>query len=236
MAHSGHRVVVPFWSRLWDAIKPPPPVPSQRKPWNRSQRRLFWGTLSGLICVGTGLGIYQYVSSAEDRANDAFQKGMEFLGPGRYDDAVAQFTRAIAIWPQHAQAYLQRGKVRQVLSEPDAALGDFERALKIEPNLAPAYTARAVIYIERGDFQKALSELDQSIRIQPSVDAYYQLGQIAYRLKQFQKAVADYDQAIAIDPDLPYFYLARASAKSALGDAVGAAQDRETAVSLQLGR
>jgi tetratricopeptide (TPR) repeat protein len=236
MAYMGHPIKEPFRSRLWNAIRPPPKVPGQRKPLNRGQRRLIWGSLSVLVPVAAGLGIYQYVSSAEERAGKAFEQGMALMGPGHYQDAIPLFTRAVEIWPQHAQAYFERGNAHQILNQPDAALADFELALKIDPNLAPAYTARGIIYVERGDFPKALLEFDQSIRVHPTVDGYYQRGQIHYRLKQFPKAIDDYDQAIALGRDTPFIYLSRASAKTDLGDAAGAAQDRETAMSLQKGR
>jgi tetratricopeptide (TPR) repeat protein len=203
---------------------------------NRGQRRLVWGTLVVLISVAAGLGIYQYVASAEERAGKVFVQGMESLGAGRYPEAIARFTQAVGIWPRHAQAYLQRGNAHQILNQPDDALADFEMALKIDPNLAPAYTARGLIFVKRGDLAKAALEFDQSIRVHPTMDGYYQRGQIRYGLGQLQQAIDDYDQAIAIDPDAPYIYRARASARAGKGDVAGAAEDRETALNLVRGR
>jgi tetratricopeptide (TPR) repeat protein len=236
MAQQGHRVEIPFWSRLWEAVKPPPRVPGTRKTFSRSQRRLIWGTLSVLISVAAGLSIYQYLASAEERAGKVFDQGMELLGAERYQDAIARFTDAVAIWPRHAQAYLQRGNAHKILNQPDAALSDFEMALKVDPNLAPAYTARGIIYVGRGDLAKAVLEFDQSIRVNPTMDGYYQRGQIHFGLGQLQQAIDDYSQAIALERNAPYIYRARASARAANGDAPGAAEDRETAASLVQGR
>jgi tetratricopeptide (TPR) repeat protein len=233
MAHLGHRIQEPFWSRLWNTVKPPPPVPGHRKPLNRGQRGLLWGTLSVVISGAVGFAIYNYVSSAEERADKVFQKGMALLGPGRYQDAIAQFTGAIAIWPKHAQAFLQRGNARQILNQTDAALSDYAMALNVDPNLAPVYTARGIIFLTRGDVPQALMEFDQSIRVQPTVDAYYQRGQIHYRSGEFQQAIDDYDRAIGIGRDMPYVYLARAIAKGSMGDIKGAERDRDTAATLQ---
>jgi len=233
MSHPGP-IKEPLLSRLWNAVRPPPRVPGdQRKRLNRSQRRLIWGTLAILLPAAAGIAIYQYVSSAEERAGKAFQKGMDLLGPGRFQDAIVQFTRAVDTWPRYTEAYLQRGNAHRILNHKDAALADYESALSVDPNFAPAYTARGVIFVERGDLPKALKEFDQSIRVRPTIEGYYQRGRIHYGLKQLREAIDDYDQAIALDNSAPYIYLSRASAKNDIGHATGAASDRETAVRLQ---
>jgi tetratricopeptide (TPR) repeat protein len=236
MARPGHRIKESFWSQLWNAVRPPPPVPGQRERLNRSQRRLLGGTLAALISVAAGAGVYQYIASGEERAGQAFDRGMALMNPGHYQDAIQQFTQAVEIWPQHAQAYFERGNAHQILNQPDAALRDFEMAVQIDANFAPAHTAIGTIYVERADLPKALSEFDQSIRIQPTIDGYYQRGQVHLGLAQLQPAIDDFNQAITLGRDAPYLYLARASARSGMGDAAGAAEDRQTAASLQKGR
>jgi tetratricopeptide (TPR) repeat protein len=234
MAQSGRRIKETFWSQLWIAVRPPPPVSGKRL--NRSQRRLLGGTFAALILVATGAGVYQYMASAEERAGKAFDQGMALMNPGHYQDAIPQFTRAVEIWPQHAQAYFERGNAYQILNQPDAALRDFEMAVQIDANFAPAYTAMGMIYVERTDLPKAQSEFSQSIRIQPTIDGYYQRGQIHLGLAQLQPAIDDFDRAIALGRDVPYLYSARASARTGMGDAAGAAEDRQMAASLQKGR
>jgi tetratricopeptide (TPR) repeat protein len=236
MAQLGHRIKESFWSQLWNSVRPPPPVPGQRKRLNRSQRRLLGGTFAALIFVVAGAGVYQYLASAEERAGAAFDQGMERMNPGHYEDAIRQFTRAVEIWPQHAQAYFERGSAHQILNQPDAALRDFEMAVQIDANFAPAHTAMGIIYVERTDLPQAQNEFDQSIRIQPTIDGYYQRGQVRLGLAQLQPAIDDFNRAIALGRNVPYLYLARASARSGMGDAAGADDDRQMAASLQKGR
>ncbi len=176
------------------------------------------------------------MASAEERAGQAFDQGVALMNPGHYQDAIRQFTRAVEIWPQHAQAYFERGSAHQILNQPDAALRDFEMASQIDANLAPAYTAMGMIYVERTDLPRAQNEFDQSIRIQPTIDGYYQRGQVRLSLAQLQPAIDDFNRAIALGRSVPYLYLARANARSGIGDAAGAAEDRQMAASLQKGR
>jgi tetratricopeptide (TPR) repeat protein len=231
--HPGGEVRESWLSRAWNAVKPPPPVPGDRKPLNRSQRRLILGTVLVLVPVGIAAAIWAYLGSAEDRAEEAYQQGMQMMAPGQYRDAIEQFTKAIEISPQLAQAYFQRGNAHEVLNEIDAALADYASAVAINPNLATVYVARANIYRARGDMQKAAADLTQSIRAAPSSDAYYQLGQIHQAAGDLRQAVDDYGQAISLRPEVPYIYSARASARAGLGDAAGAEEDRKTAADLE---
>jgi tetratricopeptide (TPR) repeat protein len=65
-----------------------------------------------------------------------------------------------------------------------------------------------------------------------SVDAFYQRGQVYSAMGEQQKAISDYSDAIALKRDAPYIYMARSTAKKALGDEGGFAEDQALASSL----
>ena len=221
-----------FLARVWKAVKPPPPLPARRR-LNRAQRRLIRVTSIMLALGGSTWAVYAYIESAPDRANSHYRQGMRLLGPGDFQGAAAQFTKAIDIVPEYADAYLGRGKARQAAGDSEAALADFEKAIAINPTLDLAYTSRGIIELSKGDCQKALADFTRSVRLHPTSDAYYQRGLTYQTLNQPKRAVADYDAAITYDPGAPYIYLARAKAKRDLGDLTGARQDQETARGLE---
>jgi tetratricopeptide (TPR) repeat protein len=226
-----------FLRRVWNAVKPPPPLPARRR-LNRAQRRLIRVTSIVAALGASTWAVYAYIASAPDRATSHYQQGMIRLGAGDFQGAAAQFTKAIAIVPEYADAYLGRGKARQADGQSEAALADFEKAIAVNPTLELAYTSRGIIEHSEGDTQKALADFTRSVHIHPTSDAYYQRG-LTYQtlehitIDQLKRAVADYDAAIAYDPGAPYVYLARAKAKRDLGDMAGARQDQETAESLE---
>lgn len=221
-----------FLARVWNAVKPPPPLPARRR-LNRAQRRLIRVTSITLALGGSTWVIYAYIASAPDRANSHYRQGMLLLGPGDFQGAAAQFTKAIDIVPEYAGAYLGRGKARQAAGQSEAALADFEKAIAIDPTLELAYTSRGIIERSQGGSQKALEDFTRSIHVHPTPDAYYQRGLTYQALDQPQRAIADYDAAITHDPGAPGIYLARAKAKRDLGDMAGARKDQETAESLE---
>lgn len=199
----------------------------------RRQRRLITITVAGVVAIGIGTWVYIYMASAQDRADTEFQIGMKSMSPGKYPDAVTHFTKAIAIYGQLPNAYLERGNANRLLGEMDAALADYQSAADLNPVLPEAQSGIAVIYIERHDIAHALEHLNKSISLHPTVEAFYQRGQILEAQGQHEKAIADYDRAIAEDRDSPYMYRARALAKTNLGDVEGAHADREIAVKIE---
>jgi tetratricopeptide (TPR) repeat protein len=195
----------------------------------RRQRKLVVTAIAVLVAVGAAGWTYSYITSAPERADQEFQAGMKSMSPGKYPDAVSHFTRALSIYSQLPNAYLERGNAQRILGDTNAALADFQAAADLNPLLPEAHSGIAMIYIERQDSTHALEHLNKSISLKPTVEAFYQRGQIYESQGQHEKAIADYDRAIAEARDSPFMYLARALAKMNMGDAEGARVDRETA-------
>ena len=224
------------FSHWWDAVKPPPAVTrpgTVKKEFTARQKRLLYSTAAVLLAGGAGWAAYAYVASAPQRADKEYQAGMTLMATGKYQDAIAEFTRAVGIWPQHAGAYLERGVSRRYLNQNDLALADFDQAVRLNPNLARAYTARGFIYRERGDVQGALAQFSKSIEVSPNVDAYFERGQTYENLGEHQKAIDDYNSAIHELPNAPYVYRARSLSRRELGDQAGFEADQQMAASLE---
>jgi tetratricopeptide (TPR) repeat protein len=227
--HLRQRVVIPFYVRAWNFIRPPK---SRGRPLglNRSQSRLVGIALTVAAILSVSGGLYFYLfSGLEERSMAALQEGLKSVAKVDYKGSVDQFTGAISIWPNNALAYLHRGNSRAVLGETAQAKRDWDRATQLDPDLAEPYTARGTQLRIEGHAQKAANELSRSIQLQPSVDAYYQRGQIYVTLREYQKAIEDFDRSIAEQRGAPYVYRARAAARRAIGDLAGAAEDRATA-------
>jgi tetratricopeptide (TPR) repeat protein len=227
-----YHVIVPWYERVWDAIRPPAAVAAKRKRMNRNQRKLLWMTLGALAPIAAGWAAYDYISNAPLRARAEYQAGMSRLGPNDFAGAMEHFTKSIAI-AESASAYLQRGNAYKNLGRFDQAVVDWSRSIELDPNQADAFTARGTYYQSKNDTAKALADFERSLLLNPTVDGYFQRGQVYAALKQFDKAIQDYDRAIAERRDAPWVYLARSIAKRALGDEDGYRQDQERAAQLQ---
>ena len=65
-------------------------------------------------------------------------RGKELIAAGKYDAAIAEFDRALAIHRDWAEAYSLRGFVYLRKGGYDRAIADFEALLRLEPNHASA--------------------------------------------------------------------------------------------------
>jgi len=221
-----------FLVRVWDAVKPPPPLPARRH-LNRSQRRLLRVTAIVIAIGASGWSIYAWIASAPDRALGHNMEGASRFSAGDFRGAAAQFTDAVKIWPEYADPYVGRGKAEVALGQTEVAMKDFGKAMAIDPTLEQPYTQRGMLWRSRGDLPKALADFDRSISLQPRADTYYQRGLTYQMLGDAQRAVGDYDLAIGRDPTIPYFYRARAKAHRDLGDNTAGQTDQETAERLE---
>ncbi len=120
----------------------------------------------------------------------------------KFDLALANYQKAIAIDPQDPYIYNNRGKLYRKLRKFDLALADFDRAIAINPNYAGAYNNRGNVYGNMRQWDLAIADYTKAIAINPNhIQAYNNRG-IAHRnLNQWDLAIANYDKAIAINPN-----------------------------------
>ncbi len=227
-----------FLTRWRKAVRPlPREAPSAALlALKRRQRKLIQRTVAILVLAGAAGWIYSYWAGAPDRAQEETALGVKLMGIGTYDQAMRHFDRAIQIWPEYADAYLNRGLAEHGTSHRTEALADFDRALGLDPTLTRAYNARGQIYLENGDVQKTIQDCNKSIQVSPTVDAYYQRGEAYEKLGEHRKAIADFDAAIGESREAPFAYRARSVAKRNVGDRAGAQADDDQARRIETGQ
>ena len=121
---------------------------------------------------------------------------------GRLDAAMADFDRAIAINPNEAKAWLDKGVVLAARSENDSAFVCFDRALKIQPTLYLAWSDRGAIRVKRGDPRGGVADFSRSIAINPRYREAYANRALAYAmLNDYEQSIEDSRRAIDLDPN-----------------------------------
>jgi tetratricopeptide (TPR) repeat protein len=69
-------------------------------------------------------------------------RGNAYSELGNYEDAIADYTRAIRIDPDYASAYYNRGIEYKNLKNYEDAIADYTRAIRIDPDYVFAYKRR----------------------------------------------------------------------------------------------
>ena len=128
--------------------------------------------------------------------------GTVFDRLGKYQEAIAQFTEALRINPNFAEAHNNLGNVFDRLGKYQEAIAQYTEALRINPNFAEAHNNLGNVFDRLGKYQEAIAQYTEALRINPNfAEAHYNLGNVFDRLGKYQEAVAQYTEALRINPN-----------------------------------
>ena len=147
-------------------------------------------------------------------------RGQRKYNANHYDDAIADFDKAIKLYPQKADAYYNRGLAKFTIGDLkfaqgnlaeawklyEAGIEDSTQAIKLNPEDAYAYHNRA-----GGKFRLGQSKANQ--------------GDIAKGQRYYQGAIQDWTQVIKLNPELTDPYNNRGIARVTLGESKAAQGD-----------
>ncbi len=139
-----------------------------------------------------------------ERAEDPyahFQLGYAYSGLKRWEDAKVEFTRAIALDPKMAPAYLNLGLVLME-SDPAAAADSFRRAAELQPTESrPRYLAGTAL--ERvGKQNEAVEQYRAALEISPKEYEYnLAIGRELLRMDRTAEAEVHFRDAVAVRAD-----------------------------------
>ena len=83
----------------------------------------------------------------------------------RYEEAIADFDKVIAIFPRHELAYGNRATANYFLGKYEAALYDYNNAIALNANNANSYYGRALTYRALGNFAAAQNDFRESCKL-----------------------------------------------------------------------
>jgi tetratricopeptide (TPR) repeat protein len=131
-----------------------------------------------------------------------FLRGATLQDLGRLDSALADFTRAIALEPNYADAYFRRGVLHAAASQTELALADFSMAVEHNPAFAQAWLRRALLYAGADRLEEAIADFSRALEADPQLHVVYaERGMARARLGQFAQAVDDLTIALVHDRD-----------------------------------
>jgi tetratricopeptide (TPR) repeat protein len=78
----------------------------------------------------------------------------------RLDEALASYDKAIALKPDYAGAFSNRGLALHELKRLDEALASYERALSVRPDYADAHWNEALLRLLAGDFSRGWAKYE----------------------------------------------------------------------------
>jgi len=92
-------------------------------------------------------------------------RGNKLFKLKRYEEAIADFSKAISVYPDDDLVYGSRAKAYYFQSEYQLALDDFERAISLNPDSRRLYYDRALTNRALGNFAAAQEDIRKSCEL-----------------------------------------------------------------------
>lgn len=133
-----------------------------------------------------------------------YNSGSSHLNAGRYELAIADFDKAIALKADDFYYYSARGASYSNLHQYGRAIEDFNQAITLKRDDPGVYSLRAFAREALGQHDLAITDYSSAIALKPDdAQAYSGRGVAYFKSKQRVSAIADFDRATVLDPDGP---------------------------------
>jgi protein O-GlcNAc transferase len=181
--------------------------------------------------------LYQKILAADPQHFDSLHLlGVIHAQRGEHEAALRQIDAALAVNPNVAQAYNNRGASLLALGRHDDALASFERATALAPDYLDALVNRGDALLALQRLQEALASFDCVVALQPDRTAIFlKRGNILSMLGRFEDAIESYDRAIALKGGDADAFNNRGAALRRLGRLEEALASCDRAISLNPG-
>ena len=95
-------------------------------------------------------------------------KGIAYYDKRMYDEAVAEFKKAIEVNPNLAEAHNSLGAAYANKGMLDEAIAEYKKTIEINPNHDMAHNNLGIVYAYKGMPDKAIVEFKKAIEINPN--------------------------------------------------------------------
>ncbi len=130
------------------------------------------------------------------------ERGESHRWAGRYQEALADFNRAIELDPRRDSAITIRSLTYQAMGRWEETLADFSRAIELDPSSAWAWVSRGQAYRLMERYEEALADYSRAIELAPThASAIASRGLTYHAMERYDEALTDLSRAIELDPN-----------------------------------
>ena len=119
----------------------------------------------------------------EEPVSEHLKRGNELSRSGEFEEAVAEYEKALEIEPENIDLLSNIGVAYYNLGQLDKAIDHYSRAIEIAPSDADIRSNLAAAYVQLEQLDNALEEYQKAVELDPSLaQAFFGLG-VVYALK-----------------------------------------------------
>ena len=132
-----------------------------------------------------------------------YDLGNAFFDDKRHDEAIAEYARAVALDPSHAESHENFIRAHEAKGDaPDAVLAAYRALVAPYPDLAAAHVNLGRLLARLGKFAEAVDELHKACDLAPMDPVVrYDLGHVLEQAGKETEAFYEYKEAIKFAPN-----------------------------------
>ena len=127
--------------------------------------------------------------------------GVALMSVNKIDESIDNFSRALQIKPDFAEAHNNMGIAFEKHGKFTEAVSHYREALRIKPYYAEAHNNMGVVLEKQGNFSEAIKHYFEALKTNPKyASAHNNLGNAMAKQGNFKAAVYHYQEALRINP------------------------------------
>lgn len=140
----------------------------------------------------------------ENIANGALVNGTKLYSDGKYDEAIREFKRAVAMAPNSANsvnAYNFMANTYLNMDKPEEAIKAYKSAINLDPSRDDTHVKLGNVYVAENRYDEAENEFKTAIKLNPSSTGnIYTLGQLYLKTGRYGEAENQFNKIQNLAP------------------------------------
>lgn len=128
-----------------------------------------WGHAGALLLATAMIVNWPQVSDEVPRATTYYNLGVTLAGQGRLDQAVKQYSKALAFSPNAPELHVMLAEALSGTGQPDEGIAHYRTALQLQPENAQVHYAFGLALARQDRLDDAILHYEEAIRIDPTL-------------------------------------------------------------------
>ena len=134
----------------------------------------------------------------------AINLGSALYDQGRVDEAIADFRKALDLFPNYADAHLDLGVALAQKGRLHEAVAHYQAALAIRPGFEDAHINLGNALAQAGHVDQAVAHYQQALTTQPdNARIYFNIGDALAKTNRVDEAIANLQKGLQLLPEFP---------------------------------
>ena len=164
----------------------------------------FVGVLLALALAGAVICLVSCGQAPGDNFTTLMTRGRGYLEKGDATNALAVYTKAVALVPESIDAHLDLANANLLAGNNQAVLNECRRTIELDHSNPAAYYLMGCAHLHLNQVEQAVQSFQESQKIDPAVTALnFQLGLAQERLGHLDEAIQEFETVIQFEPEHP---------------------------------